>query len=73
MFNPPLLFQLVFLDVMFWFLTIPAAIVLVIVGWHAPYGLRWIAFGAAALLAVPVPVVGGFVIMSNVSLPWKRS
>jgi hypothetical protein len=66
MFNPPLLFQLVFLDVTFWFLTIPAAAVLAIVGWYAPHGLRWVAFGAAALLAVPVPVVGGLVMIDRI-------
>jgi hypothetical protein len=71
MFNPPFLFQLVFLDVTFWFLTIPAAAVLVIVGWYAPYGLRWVAFGAAVLLAVPVPVVGGFVMIDRIETAHK--
>jgi hypothetical protein len=71
MFNPPLLFQLLFLDVTFWFLTIPAAIALAVVGWDAPYGLRWVALGAAALLAAPVPVVGGVMIIDKIKTTAK--
>ncbi len=46
------------LDVKFWFLTAPAAIALAMVGWHGADwlgGLRWAAFAAAALLALPFP------------------
>src|SRR5205807_2461477 len=71
MFDPALLFQLVFLDVTFWFLTLPAATVLTIIGWYAPNGLRWIAFGAAALLAVPVPLVGGLMITDRINATAK--
>jgi len=45
-------------DVEFWFVTIPAAIVLAIVGWYGADwlgGLRWAMFGAVVLLALPFP------------------
>jgi hypothetical protein len=59
----------VYLDVKFWFLALPAAIVLMLIGWHAahwPRGLRWAAFGAAALLAVPFPVAAVLVIIDEI-------
>jgi hypothetical protein len=61
--GPPFLrlrwwFWLAVFDVEFWFVTIPAAIVLAIVGWYGADWLgrlRWVAFGAVVLLALPFP------------------
>jgi len=54
----PWWFWLAVADVKFWYVTVPAAIVLAFVGWYGADwlgGLRWIAFGGAAVLAVPFP------------------
>src|SRR5215475_7961057 len=45
-------------DVKFWYVTVPAAMVLALVGWYGADrlgGLRWVAFGGAAVLALPFP------------------
>jgi len=60
---------LVYLDVKFWFLALPVAIVLMLTGWHGahwPRGLRWGAFAAAALLAVPFPAVAVLVMIDEI-------
>jgi hypothetical protein len=56
--NLPWWFWLAVFDVQFWFVTIPAAIVLAVVGWYGALwlgGMRWVMFGAAVLLALPFP------------------
>ncbi|HEY6254900.1 MAG TPA: hypothetical protein VIY51_03815 [Xanthobacteraceae bacterium] len=49
----------IYFDVKFWFLTVPAAIILMLAGWYGANwlgGLRWAAFGAAALLTISFPI-----------------
>jgi hypothetical protein len=60
---------LAYFDVKFWFLTVPAAIALALAGWYGAdwlRGLRWAAFGAAALLALPFPVVAAIMVVADV-------
>ena len=56
--NLPWWFWLGYADVKFWFLTVPAAIGLLLAARHGAEWLgamRWLLFGAAALLALPFP------------------
>lgn len=65
---PPLLL-LGYADVKFWYLTLPAAIALVLAGWYGAGwlpGLRWIAFGAATVLALPFPLAGTLFIIGEI-------
>jgi hypothetical protein len=65
---PPWVWFMYF-DVRFWFVSVPAAIALVLIGWFGAdwlRGLRWAAFGAAALLALPFPIVGALVIIGEI-------
>jgi hypothetical protein len=65
----PLWFWLAIFDVKFWFVTIPAAIVLAIVGWYGADwlgGLRWAMFGAVALLALPFPAAAVIFVISKI-------
>ena len=58
-----------YLDVKFWFVTIPAAIVLAIVGWYGAKwlgGLHWALFGAAALLAMPFLAAAVIFVISEI-------
>jgi hypothetical protein len=62
-------FWLVYFDVTFWFVTAPAAIVLMVVGRYGGrllHGLRWVAFGAAALLAAPFPFAAVFILIDQI-------
>jgi hypothetical protein len=57
----PWWFWLAYADVTYWLITVPAALVLGLVGWYGARwlgGLSWVAFAGAALLAVPFPVAG---------------
>jgi hypothetical protein len=59
----------IYFDVMFWFVSVPAAIALVLIGWYGAdwlRGLRWVAFGTAALLALPFPIAGALVIFGEI-------
>src|ERR1700682_951625 len=65
---PPLLL-LGYADVKFWYLTVPSASALVLAGWYGAdwlHGLRWIAFGAATLLALPFPLAGTLLIVAKI-------
>jgi len=65
----PWWFWLAFFDVQFWFVTIPAAIVLATAGWYGAdwlAGLRWVMFGAAALLALPFPAAGVVIVIGQI-------
>jgi hypothetical protein len=56
-------------DVVFWFVSAPVAIALVLIGWYGAdwlRGLRWVAFGTAALLALPFPIAGALVIFGKI-------
>jgi hypothetical protein len=72
--RPPILrlpwwFWLAVFDVQFWIVTIPAAIVLALVGWHGAGwlgGLRWAMFGAAALLALPFPAAAVVIVIGQI-------
>jgi hypothetical protein len=60
----------VYFDVAFWFLTAPAAIILMIIGWRGAggfRGLRRVAFGAAALLAIPFPIAATFIVIGEIN------
>ncbi len=66
--NLPWWFWFAVLDVQFWFVTIPCAIVLLIVGWYGAEwlgGVRWALFGATALLVLPFPVAAITIIVSG--------
>jgi hypothetical protein len=59
---------LVYFDLKFWFLTVPAAILLVLAGWYGAEWLRafrWVAFGLAAVLAIPFPVAGALALIGE--------
>jgi hypothetical protein len=68
--NLPFWVWFIYFDVAFWYVTVPAAIALLLV---AQYGadwlrsLRWAAFGAAMLLALPFPIAGALVIIGEIS------
>src|SRR5262245_54363476 len=72
--GPPFLrlpwwFWLAVADVKFWYVTVPTAIVLALAGlyggdWLGP--VCWVAFAAAALLAVPFPVAALLFIMLEI-------
>src|SRR5271165_7453647 len=56
------------LEVRFWYLTMPAVIALILIGWHgAPWlgAARWVAFAIAALLAVPFSITGAWIILDK--------
>jgi hypothetical protein len=56
------------LCVEFWFLVAPAAILLLLAGWHVrdrEPGLSWLAFGAAALLAIPLAGMEAFLVFDD--------
>jgi hypothetical protein len=60
---------LAYLVVKFWFLAIPAAIVLVLAGRYGADwlgGLRWAVYGAAALLAAPFAATAVIFIVTNI-------
>jgi hypothetical protein len=60
----------VYFDVAFWFLTAPAAIILLVIGWRRAgwlHGLRWLAFGAAALLAIPFPIAATYIVVGEIN------
>jgi hypothetical protein len=68
---------LAYIDVKFWFLTVPAAIVLAMVGWHGADwlgGLRWAAYSAAALLALPFPAAAWVLVIRKIDADahWRR-
>jgi hypothetical protein len=68
---------LAYMDVKFWFLTVPAAIVLAIVGWYGADwlgGLRWAMFGAVALLALPFPAAALVLVIRKIDADahWRR-
>jgi len=56
----------IYFDVRFWFVSVPAAIALVLFGWCGADWLRWVAFGTAALLALPFPIAGALVIFGEI-------
>jgi len=65
----PLSVWFVYLDIKFWLLTVPAAIVLILLGWRGTdwlRGFRWAAFGVAALLAMPFPTVATLAIIDQI-------
>jgi hypothetical protein len=67
--NLPSWVWLIYFDVVFWYVTVPAAIALMLVGWYGAdwlRALRWAAFGAAALLALPFPIVGTVVVIGEI-------
>jgi hypothetical protein len=66
----PFWFWLGYADVTLWYVTIPAATILVLLGWHAAEWLgtlRWVAFAAAALLLVPFPVAAALFVYGKIS------
>jgi hypothetical protein len=59
----------IYFDVRFWFVSVPAAIALVLFGWCGAdwlRSLRWAAFGAAALLALPFPIAGALIVIGEI-------
>ncbi len=57
----PVWFWAIYTSVHFWYLTVPAASGFLLVGWLGADllgRLRWVAFGAAALIAMPFPAAG---------------
>jgi hypothetical protein len=59
----------VYIDVTYWFVTVPAAIVLLLVGWYGAgwlHRLRWVAYAAAAFLIAPFPVVATVAIVDDI-------
>src|SRR6202040_1196828 len=67
--NLPFWVWLVYFDVAFWYLTVPIPIGLMLVGWYGAdwlRGFRWAAFGAAALLALPFPIVAVFIAIGEI-------
>jgi hypothetical protein len=65
----PFWYWFIYFDVKFWFVTMPAAIILMLAGWYgAPWlgGARWATFALAAVLAIPFPLAGAFVIYGEV-------
>lgn len=62
-------FWLAVFDFQFWFVTIPCAIVLAIVGWYGATwlgGMRWAMFGAAVLLALPFPAAAIAIVIAEI-------
>ena len=59
----------IYFDIMFWFVSVPTAIALVFIGWYGAdrlRRLRWVAFGTAALLALPFPIAGALVVIGEI-------
>ncbi len=74
----PWWFWLAVLDVQFWFVTVPVAIVFAIVGWYGAAwlgGLRWAMFGAAVLLALPFPAAAVTIVIAEIidSATYRRT
>lgn len=72
----PLWFWLVYAGVQLWFLTVPAAVVLLLVGWYGVDwlgGFRWVVFGVAALLALPFPAAAVLFVLqtANAATYWR--
>jgi hypothetical protein len=62
-------FWIVYSVVTYWFLTIPAAIVLMLIGWYGDswlHGLRSAVFAAAALLVAPFPIAAASIIIDQI-------
>jgi len=60
------LFWFVYSVVSYWFISIPSAIGLAMLGWYRPLGrLRWPAFGVSALLATPFLLVAMFALQDE--------
>ncbi len=65
----PFWYWFIYFDVKFWFATAPAVIILMLAGWYgAPWlgGARWAAFALAAVLAIPFPLAGAFLVYGEV-------
>jgi hypothetical protein len=65
----PRWFWAAFTIIHFWYLTIPATIALALVGWIGAdwlQGFRWIVFGAATLLALPLSLGGTLTILGAI-------
>src|SRR6266581_2896310 len=63
-------------DVKHWIITAPAAIALGLIGWYGAdwlHGLRWIAFSAAILLALPFPLAGALVVFQDVGIARRKA
>jgi hypothetical protein len=67
----PWWFWLGYADVKYWFVTVPTAIALVLIGWYGAdwlHGLHFVAFGAATLLALPFPLAGALFILQSIRI-----
>jgi len=63
-------------DVKYWIITVPAAIALGLIGWYGAdwlHSLRWIAFGAAILLALPFPLAGALVVFQDIGIARRKA
>lgn len=60
---------LAYIDVKFWFVSIPAAIVLSVIAWYGGYwlgGLRWVLLAAVAALTLPFPSAAAIAILQRI-------
>jgi len=72
----PFWFWFAYFDVKLWFVTIPAAILLFLIGWYGADWLRWLrwtAFAASALLALPFPAAAALMIFGEIRSAIARS
>jgi hypothetical protein len=71
----PWWFWLGYADVKYWFVTLPAAVALVLIGWYGAdwlHGLRPIAFAAAILLALPFPLAAALIVFQHIRIAERK-
>lgn len=73
----PWWFGFIVAGVHFWYVTVPAALGLLLLAWYGaglPGGLRWICLGAGVLLALPVLMAGLMYVLQTVEAAryWRR-
>ncbi len=72
----PFWFWFIYFDVKLWFVTIPGAVLFLLIGWYGADWLRWLrwaAFAVAALLALPFPIAAAFVVFGEIRSAIARS